>query len=53
MKDRILMAVGFVMTVGPALATVDAIRIPEPSTITIFGAAAVGAYVVRKFKGRK
>jgi hypothetical protein len=46
------MAAGFVMTVGPALA-VDAIRIPEPSTITIFGAAAVGAYVVRKFKGRK
>ena len=51
MKERILMALAFVMTVGPALA--DAIRVPEPATITIFGAAAVGAYVVRKSKGRK
>ena len=51
MKDRILIAAAFVMTVGPALA--DAIRVPEPSTITIFGAVAVGAYVVRKFKGKK
>ena len=51
MKDRILMVAAFVMTVGPALA--DAIRVPEPSTISIFGAAAVGAYVVRKFRGKK
>jgi len=45
------MVAAFVMTVGPALA--DAIRVPEPSTISIFGAAAVGAYVVRKFRGKK
>ena len=52
MKNRILMALAFVMTVGPALAG-DPVRIPEPGTITIFGAAVVGAYVLRKFIGRK
>jgi hypothetical protein len=52
MRDRILMAAAFVMTVGPALAG-DSIRVPEPATIAIFGAALVGAYVVQKFKGRK
>ena len=54
MKDRIFMALALVMTVGPALAIIpDAIRIPEPATMTMFGVAAVGGYIARKFFGRK
>jgi hypothetical protein len=54
MKDRILMALALVMTVGPAFAGTPPIRVPEPATITIFGAAVAGAYVLRKFmKSRK
>ena len=52
MTDRILLALAFVMTVGPAFA--DAIvDVPEPATITIFGTAAAAAFIVRKFSRRK
>jgi hypothetical protein len=36
----------------PALAGIP-VRLPEPATISIFGVAAVGALVARKFFGRK
>ena len=53
MKDRILIGLAFVMVVGPTLAGPGVIKVPEPATITIFGAAVAGAYVLRKFMGRK
>jgi hypothetical protein len=53
MKDRIFMALAFAMTIGPALAGPGVITVPEPATITIFGAAVAGAYVLRKFMSRK
>ena len=53
MKDSVLVALGFVMAVGPALAGPAVIKVPEPATITIFGAAVAGAYVLRKFMGKK
>jgi hypothetical protein len=55
MKDRIFLALAFVMTVGPAFAgfVPDAIRVPEPATMTLFGAAVVGGYLVRKLRNRK
>ena len=54
MTDRVLMALAFVMSVGPAFAFVgDAITVPEPASITIFGTAVVGAFIARKFGRRK
>jgi hypothetical protein len=54
MKDRILMGLALAMTVAPAIAGVtDSIRVPEPATMTLFGAAVVGGYVVRKIRNRK
>jgi len=56
LQDRILMALAFIMIASPTLAgiaTGDAIRIPEPASITVFGAAVVGAYVIRRFMSRK
>jgi hypothetical protein len=54
MKDRIYMALALAMTVGPAIAQPDDFaRIPEPATMTMFGVAAVGGYIARKFFGRK
>ena len=52
MKNRIFMALAFVMTVGPAFAgIVPPVRIPEPTTLGIFAAGALGVYLVRKFMG--
>jgi hypothetical protein len=54
MKDRILITMALVMAAGPAFAGIpDAIAVPEPGTITLFGTALAGAYIIRKFKGRK
>jgi hypothetical protein len=55
MKDRIFIGAAFLMATGPALAgtVADSIRVPEPATITLFGTAVAGAYIVRKIKGRK
>jgi len=52
MKDRMLMASGFVMIVGPAFAGLP-VQVPEPASITVFAAAAAGAYAMRKFMRRK
>jgi hypothetical protein len=56
MKARIFMALALAMTVGPAVAGVvveDAIRVPEPATMAMFGVAAVGGYIARKVFRRK
>ena len=42
----------FALMAGPALAGVP-VPLPEPATITVFGIAAVGALVARKFWGGK
>ena len=50
--DRfIVAALVLVGTVGPAFAT--AIAVPEPATMTLFGVGAGGAYLVKRFIGRK
>ena len=42
------------LVVGPALAGIpDAIRVPEPATMSLFAAGAAGAFLVRKFGRRK
>ena len=37
---------------GPAFAG-RAIQVPEPATMTLFGVGAGGAYLVKRFIGRK
>jgi hypothetical protein len=37
---------------GPALAGI-VVKIPEPTTLGIFGSGALGVYVIRKFMGSK
>ena len=50
--DRIIAAtLVLVGTVGPAFA--GAVSIPEPATMTLFGLGAGGAYLVKRFIGRK
>jgi len=50
--DRIIVAtLVLVGTVGPAFA--GATQIPEPATMTLFGLGAGGAYLVKRFIGRK
>ena len=44
------------MTLGPAFAGfvgTPPVSVPEPASITVFGAAVVGAYVIRRFKNTK
>ena len=53
MIDRIILAMAFTMTVGSAFAGAFTVSVPEPASITVFSAAAVGAYAIRKFKNRK
>jgi hypothetical protein len=49
--DRILVAaLVLVGTVGPAFA---AVTVPEPATVTLFGVGAGGAYLIKRFMGRK
>lgn len=40
------------LAAGPSFAGTS-IRVPEPATITIFGAGLAGAFVARKLFGRK
>jgi hypothetical protein len=43
-----------VIDAAPAFAgIVPPVRIPEPTTLGIFAAGALGVYVARKFMGRK
>ena len=49
--DRILVAaLVLVGTVGPAFAVAT---VPEPATVTLFGVGAGGAYLIKRFMGRK
>lgn len=42
------------LAVGPSFAgPFDAIQVPEPATISIFGVGLASAYVARKLFGRK
>ena len=50
--DRIIVAIlVLVGTVGPALA--GSVQVPEPATMTLFGLGAGGAYLAKRFLGRK
>jgi hypothetical protein len=52
--DRILVAaLVLVGTVGPAFAGAPGIPVPEPATVTLFGLGAGGAYLIKRFYGRK
>jgi hypothetical protein len=51
--DRVIVAaLVLVGTVGPAFAG-QVIQVPEPATMTLFGLGAGGAYLVKRFIGRK
>ena len=58
MKDRILMIAGatllFLTAAEPAMAGPTLpVQLPEPATMTLFGLGVAGAFVARKFIGRK
>ena len=57
MFDRCLNILGTALTLalvaGPAMAGGNTISVPEPATITLFGVGIAGAFVARKFFGRK
>jgi hypothetical protein len=51
--DRIVVAaLVLVGTVGPAFAGAP-VALPEPATLTLFGVGAGGAYLIKRFVGRK
>ena len=56
MTDRIVTIAGAVLglalVAGPAMAGA-VVRVPEPATMSLFGLGAAGAFVARKFVGRK
>ena len=37
----------------PALAGTPPVSVPEPATMTLFGLGAGGAYLIKRFVGRK
>jgi hypothetical protein len=50
--DRIiLVALALVGTASPAFAV--ALAVPEPTTMSVFGLAVGGAYLFKRFRGRK
>ena len=55
MIDRIVTIAGaafaLAIVAGPAMA--GTVTVPEPATMTLFGLGAAGAFVARKFIGRK
>ena len=56
MIDRIVMVAGaaFALAIiaGPAMAAPVA-AVPEPATMTLFGLGAAGAFIAKRFAGRK
>jgi hypothetical protein len=51
--DRIVIAALVLAgTVGPAFAGTP-VSLPEPATMTLFGVGAAGAYLIKRFAGRK
>jgi hypothetical protein len=57
MVDRIVTIVGaalsLVAVAGPAMAGIAVTRVPEPATMSLFGLGIAGAFIARKFTGRK
>ena len=57
MIDRITTIVGtalsLVAVAGPAMAGIAVTHVPEPATMSLFGLGVAGAFVARKFTGRK
>jgi hypothetical protein len=52
LMDRIIVAaLVLVGSAAPALA--GTVQVPEPATLTLFGLGAGGAYLVKRFAGRK
>ena len=52
--DRIIVsALVLVASAAPAFAGVAVVQVPEPATVTLFGLGAGGAYLVKRFIGRK
>jgi hypothetical protein len=52
--DRFIVAALVLMgSAAPALAGDVATVVPEPATMTLFGLGAGGAYLVKRFIGRK
>ena len=57
MTSRIVTIIGtalIILTVAaPAMAAVAPIQVPEPATMSLFGLGVAGAFIARKFIGRK
>jgi hypothetical protein len=57
MTDRIITiagaALGLALVAAPAMAGINPIGVPEPATMSLFGLGVAGAFVARKFIGRK
>jgi hypothetical protein len=58
MTEKLMTIIGttllLLMVVEPAVAGAVGIpRVPEPATMTLFGLGAAGAFIARKFVGRK
>jgi hypothetical protein len=53
MDRAIIVALVLVGSAAPALAGVGTVVVPEPATMTLFGLGAGGAYLVKRFIGRK
>jgi hypothetical protein len=52
--DRfIVAALVLVGSAVPAFAGISTVTVPEPATMTLFGLGAGGAYLVKRFVGRK
>lgn len=53
MNRIIAAALTLVATSVPALAGVTTVPVPEPATMTLFGLGVGGAYLAKRFIGRK
>ena len=46
-------ALGLALVAAPAMAGITPVGVPEPATMTLFGLGVAGAFVAKKFIGRK